>query len=121
MSKLSFSKGMAKILGIVLVPVILFLGYFAVVTNLAKNRADGICSTIQVGASISAAEKIVSEAGIYEHLHPTLRDMINTENLRRYLPDFIVIVIPATLGERWVCKVEFAQGRVAGKEVFLVD
>ncbi len=93
------------------------LGYCVAQASLAKSKAEAICSAIEPNASFSEAEAIVARAGIAKHAHPKFLD----EDFVSAPPDHMMIVIPSSLFERWICGVQFAHGRVVKKAVALDD
>ncbi len=88
------------------------LGYCGVVSYRAQSGAENICSAIELGASIAAAEKTVSDAGIPELFRPTLSEEMGKVHVYKdHLPESLVVVYPSFLGERWMCFVSLTKGR----------
>jgi hypothetical protein len=103
--------------------LVLPLGYCTVVTNLAKSKAEDICSSVPANATVSAAEEVIRGAGIPELKrddYPSLHEMMHKPHWSKD-KDILAVVIPSVLGERWVCTVRLAEGQVSGKEVRLID
>ena len=86
-----------------------------------EKRAEKICSSMPAGASISNVEKILNEAGITKlPPNPNHDDLYKNESYRTE-PNYFIIVFPAFMTNRWVCQVDFEQGKVTHHELRFVD
>jgi hypothetical protein len=88
-----------------------------------KDRAESICSSMTVGASISTVEKILNEAGITKlPPNPSHDDLYKKESYRSELNNFLIAFPSSSFSpQRWVCQVDFEQGKVTHHELRFVD
>lgn len=100
-----------------LIVLTLPLGYCVGHASRAESKAQAICSAIELNASFAAAEAVVSDAGIPVLAHPTFLD----DYAVKVPQESMMIVFPSGITERWICGVQFSQGRVVKKGAGLVD
>ncbi len=100
--------------------LVMTLGYCKVTDP--QSKAENICSAVPAYATVSAVEEVIRGEGI-----PELKYGDPSWHELRHKPYWskgeggLTVVIPSILGERWVCNVEFAEGRVSKKEVLHID
>lgn len=102
---------------LILIPV-LMLGYYAVESRAAKEKALSICNDIKPGFDVAEIRKVLVKAGIPElSAHPSLMELVRQPHYSFPKPGIMVASIPAAFSERWVCGARLQDGRVIKTEI----
>ena len=90
--------------------IIICLFYPFIKIQWAKNKIETICEEIAVGMPVETFEKKARELGLR---------LIYTEERNRKKGELIALAGWAYA--HWNCKIEYADGKVTGKESFFLD
>jgi hypothetical protein len=117
MTKKMTTKKKVIVTILILIPF-LMLGYYALASRAAKEKAAAICNDIKWGYDVAQIREVMTKAGIPElSAHPSLMELVRKPHYSFPRPDIVVASIPAAFWERWVCGARLKDGKVINTEI----
>lgn len=88
--------------------VVVFIAYAVIASNIAKSKAQTVCSSVAIGTDFDVAAKAIAR--------------VETDAwLRSKSPEFLSVSFRGAFVERWSCGFRIVDGNVAAYEVRLFD